>query len=222
VTRISTRYAPALLGLLVLAAAASAAQAFFPRWVDPCRNPEALRVTSLIPGTVAEGEILEKRGKVVIQWSEGRLEPGPTPGPPLRFQIVRSFGSLLLYLQPLTLLGGEPEAQDLEVRTLDTAAGPLDVHLESARVPERVAFVAYFYTHGNEAVSHPFFSKLRSAIAEMLWGTWPLGLFAVTGQAADLGQARERAEAWLVSAFEHFDAACRDAQAAAASEPSAG
>jgi hypothetical protein len=221
VTLLSTRHARALVALLALALAAAGAQVLRPRRVDPCANPETLRVTSMIPGSVAEGERMERRGKVVIQWSEGRLEGAGGSRAPTRFQIVRAFGSFLLYLSPLQLLEENVEASDVEMRTLETAAGPIDVHLESARMKDQMAFVAYFYADGTEPVAHPFASKALGSFGEMLAGREPLSLFAVTGYALSLEEARRRAETWLGAAFEHFDAACRAPAARTAQAPAA-
>jgi hypothetical protein len=209
VTRVSTRYALPLLALLAVAFAASAAQVVFPRQIDTCRSPESMRATDLIPGSVPEGEQLERRGEAVIQWSEGRLAAAPASGAPFRFQIVRSFGSHLLYLDPLELVDRKLEVHDAEWHEVGTSAGPVEVRVESARARGRVAFVAYFYADGNDPVRHPFLSKLRHAFFEMLTGPRPLSLFAVTGYAAQLADARQQATVWLGAAFEHFAASCR-------------
>lgn len=205
---LATRFALPLLVVVAVAFGAVLAQRLHPRYVDPCRDPESLRRVERIPGTSLEQE---KSGRIAIQTSGGTLD-GDTNAS-LQFTLIRTFGSRLMFMRPLSLakLPGVVEAQDQRVEELRTEAGSIPVHVLRTASGDQVVLVEYFYVYGLDPVEQPFVAKAVGAPKEALLGQQPLTLVWASAKVsrAQLGPARERMERWLADAWEHFEAACR-------------
>ncbi len=210
-TPLSGRRGAAIAALMLATAAAVASSRLAPRAHDSCRSPDALRATSLIPGSTALGERLEDLTPETFQWSEGRLEHPTWRNRPLHFQIVRSFAAPKLYERPTRLAGDKLEPEQHEVREIRVGEDTLPVHLVWDRTQEPVRLVAYLFAYQNRPVATPLLAQLRSAIGLLVSGPEPLTLFLVTGDAADenAGAVEETALRWLRDAWSYFASACQ-------------
>jgi hypothetical protein len=200
VTPVATRF----LGALTVALAATAGLRVFAlagaRGADPCRSPDALKATSLIPNTIALGERLEARGAATIQWSEGDVVLPQPPRLSMHFQIIRSFDGPALYANPLRY--GEAfgrrsssdedrppprlQPEELRVRRERIAGRELPIHVawdhtEAPTGPSRL--VAWFFVFDNEPVESPFFAQFAGAPSLALRGPRPLTLVMISGLA---------------------------------------
>jgi len=212
VTALSTRYALPLLALLAIGLVPISLYQLRPRIDDRCASPETLRVTSQIPGTHAAGERLEERAASpgISQWSEGTVDSPVAGVEPLRFQIVRFTRTTRLYLRPTSIVEGDLEPERHETRRIPTPAGTLPVHVILDFTRPRAAVVAYFFVLGNEPSAAPLLPMVGTAFSQLVRGARPVTLYLVSGEASrvHIDAVTERAQEWLVDAFEAHRRAC--------------
>jgi hypothetical protein len=211
-TALSGRYALPLSLLLALALAAATTQRMRPQRVDPCVQPEALRATSLIPGLPAPESALE-RPDGFLQRIEGTLENPLPPYEAMTFTIVRSFEARHLYLHPTSFVARELEPEHKGLERVETDAGPIHVHYIEDDTASSGFVVAYSFVYALTPVKRPFLAQLRDSISRPLTGPRPpLTLFLVSGEGPrrDTAAVRSRARQWVIDAYEHFAAVCRE------------
>lgn len=222
------------IGALSLVLAATAGLRLFAladaHGTDPCRSPDALKATSLIPGAIALGERRESLDRSTIQWSEGDLVPS-RPAISMRFQIIRSFDGPFLYGNPLRhgeafgrglrASEGAPVAdtrrlqpEELRVRRSRVAGAELPIHVawdhtEAPVGPSRL--VAWFFVFDNAPVESPFRAQLRAAASLALRGSRPLTLVLISGSVPHetVAMAEDVAVSWLEGAWTHVAESCR-------------
>ena len=231
--RLSTRFAAGLLLLLGAAAVIRLGALRGAKGEDVCASPGALKATSLIRGTTALGERLEKLDAETLQWSEGEVVHPFLAKLPMRFQIVRSYDAPSLYLHPLEL-GALPEREsarpraddasspahvfkmqpeELRVRDLisDGAHLPIHVawdHTEAPRGPSRL--VAWFFVFDNEPVRSPLSAQLANSLNLALGGPRPLTLVTISALALEptVPRVEDAAVAWLSDAWGYVARSC--------------
>ena len=207
----STRFVPHIVLLALLAGAVVWPAWLSPRRADPCAHADVLPVTGLIPASRPEGERRERLGGDVIQWSEGRVTGSEIPRDmPLFFRIVRSYNVLKAAERPLALMPRKVEPDRVRLEQVETAEGPLPVHVVRTTGPTEFYLVVYLYAYGNDPVSHPFESQVRGALRELRDGQRPLTIFLVGGAATRENAAAREAIAlrWIVSAWQHYRSMC--------------
>jgi hypothetical protein len=227
--RVASRHAA--LGCALFAAV------LLPRWLadepargpDLCRSPEALKATSLIPGTTALGTF-DQLDERTFQWSEGEVASALTLRP-MSFQIVRSYDGAHLVTQA-TRIGSDalvrarlhprtptdeersklrlqPEALALRELAVDGATVP--VHLAWDHTQPGVSrLVAWTFVFDGEPVARPFAAQLSHAADLALGGPRPLTLVSIAAFAERprAVQVEEAALAWLADAWRFIHAAC--------------
>lgn len=214
-TALASRYNLALLLLLGLAVALWAFWSRSPSRAEPCAEPGLLAVTSLIPGSRPLGEHMEGRSEDVIQWSEGELavDGDGSRDAPLRFQIIRFYGSPRKMLRPYSLVEDlHFEADHSAKRQVDTVAGPVGIQVLYQKSSGPSGIVAYFYAQDGDAFSNAFLRLIASAPTQLLHGARPITLFVVSGPARRIEPAVERAVEWLSGAWVHYRRACTEAR----------
>lgn len=223
----STRFLVPIAALALAGAAVVWPRWLEPRRVDPCARPDVLPVTGLIPSSRPDGERRTQLNADNIQWSEGLVVDESLPRDPMVFRMVRTFNVLKAAERPLDLMPGRVEPETARLELVDTAGGPLPVHV--VRSSGRTAFhvVAYAFLYGNEPVPAPFFAQVRGALRELRHGRRPLTILLVGGVATPDTAARreELALRWIASGWQHYRGMCLDGarmrtpDAAAAREP---
>jgi hypothetical protein len=229
VTRPSAKYGVALVALLALAAVVRLAWLRDARGPDVCRSPEAIKATSLIPGTIALGERLEALDADTFQWSEGELPNPLSARNPMQFQIVRSYDAPRLYGNPLRLgertgpgahealasAGSRPDRmqpEDLRVRELEVDGVRLPVHIawDHTQAPTS-RLVAWMFVYENRPVRSPLLSQLASAFPLVLGGPRPLTLVTISALATRSASdpVEEAAAAWLADAWRYIARSCQ-------------
>lgn len=209
---LSPKYGAALLALLLGAATLGTAARWGARRHDPCRSPEALKATSLIPGTTALGERLESLTLATFQWSEGTVANPVFRDQAFRFQIIRSYDAPSLYERPVMFAGDKLEPERSEVQEVETASGGLPLHVvwDHTTSPSRLA--AYFFVFDNRAVRSPLRAQLGRAVELAITGQRPLTLVLISGEAtrATVERAERAATDWLARAWPFVAEACRE------------
>jgi hypothetical protein len=209
--RLASKYGVWLAVLLLAAALPGAASRFGGRRHDPCRAPEALRATSLIPDTTALGERRESLTPATFQWSEGTVPNPAFPDHPLVFQLVRSYDGTKLYERPVSFAREKLEPERREVREVATSLGTIPVHVVWDHTSSPSTLVAYFFVFDEDVVRSAFLAQLRAAIDLALTGPRPVTLVLISGVAApQAAPAVERAATeWLARAWPFVADACR-------------
>ncbi|HEU4427236.1 MAG TPA: hypothetical protein VFT98_00655 [Myxococcota bacterium] len=229
-TRLSSRYGLALVTLLSLSALARVAWIHDARGPDVCRSPEAIKATSLIPGTIALGERLEALDADTFQWSEGELANPLSPRSPMQFQIVRSYDAPRLYGNPMRIgertgpnaheelasAGSRPDRmqpEDLRVRELAVDGDRVPVHVawdhtQAPHGPSRL--VAWMFVYENRPVRSPLLGQLAGAAPLVVGGPRPLTLVTISAVAprSTSDQAENAAMAWLADAWRYIARSC--------------
>jgi hypothetical protein len=210
--RTSGRFLVPIAGLALLCGAI-----VWPRWLNPqrrdtCARPEVLSVTGLIEGSQPEGE---RRGNLDadnIQWSEGLIADPSFPRDPMVFRIVRSYGVLKTAEHPVGLMPVRIEPETVRLELVDTADGPIPVHVMHSSGREAFHVVAYAFVFGNEPVASPFLAQLQGVLRELREGRRPLTIFLAAGAATpETAPHREEiALRWIASAWQHYGVMCLD------------
>ena len=219
-TPISSRYAPHLLVLLLLAAIPVYLNTSGRGYVDDCHDPEGLRDLAAWGTTDPLEEQWQRRGTRRIQWSEGRLVVDEEAGSELTVAVLRSFRPLTLYLRPMRFYRFDPETMD--VQWVDAGSDSLPIHVVTSANQRPIRFAEYLVVYDSKALTHPFAYQLTTAIPELFRGRPPVTMFIVYGEVTTrigLANARRRAESWLVDAWKRYRAACSDSSDVAVSVP---
>ena len=229
-TRVSAKYGLPLIGLLTLAAAARLTFLRDARGPDVCRSPEAIRATSLIPGTVALGERLEALDGKTFQWSEGQFGNPLLPRNPMEFQIVRSYDAPKLYGNPLRLgertgpgaieamanagaRSDRMQPEELRLREIAVEGVTLPIHVawdhtQAPSGPSRL--VVWMFVYENRPVRSPLLRQIVGAAPLVLGGPRPLTLITVSGLATRRASesVEDAAAVWLADAWRHIARSC--------------
>lgn len=220
----SGRFLAPIAGLALLCGAI-----VWPRWLnpqrrDPCARPEVLSVTGLIEGSQPEGERRSNLDADNIQWSEGLVTDASFPRDPLVFRIVRSYGVLKAAEHPVGLMPVRIEPETVRLELVETADGPIPVHVMRSSGREAFHVVVYAFVFGNEPVASPFLAQLEGVLRELREGRRPLTIF-LAGGAATPETASHREEValrWVASAWQHYRGMCLDGGRARSPEPGSG
>ena len=229
-TRPSSKYSLAMVGLLALAAVLRLALLRDARGPDVCRSPQAIKATSLIPGTVALGERLEALDSETFQWSEGQFANPLLPRNPMEFQIVRSYDAPKLYGNPLRLgerngpgaieelatsgaRSDRMQPEDLRIREVGVEGVNVPIHVawdhtQAPRGPSRL--VAWTFVYENRPVRAPLARQILGALPLVIGGPRPLTLVTVSGIATRETSERveDAAAAWLADAWRYIAHSC--------------
>lgn len=209
---VSSRYAPWVVGMLILALIPVAFHALGGRGPDDCAHPEALVATFMIDRERMRPnhweEHWERHSASITQWSEARIDLEGSG--PLEMHFIRSFDPRSLYVRPIANLrvALEPELQKTEWVDHEGARLPIQWVYDHTGTESRV--VAYLFVYEGRPVNQPFGAQLRSAFAQLVGGPRPLTLLLVSGSARPdhLGLAESRAREWLVDAWDWYHATC--------------
>jgi hypothetical protein len=209
---VSRRYAPWIVGMLLVTALPVGFHALGGRGPDDCANPEALLATFLIdPERIRPDRWLERwelHSDAVSQWSEARIELEDAGS--LEMHLIRSFDPRSVYVRPIANLHGplEPELQRTEWIERDGARLPIQWVYDYTGIDTRV--VGYLFLYEGRPVNHPFGAHVRSALAQLVAGPRPLTLLLAAGTAPPkrLRVTEERAREWLVQAWNWYHAIC--------------
>jgi hypothetical protein len=224
--RVSTNFAIALIALLGAASAVRLAALGGAHGDDPCASPDALRATSLIPGSVALGERLEALDGAVFQWSEGEIANPLLPKLPMQFQIIRSWDAPRLYNNPIR--HGDPaqreagagerrrpprlQPEELRVRELDVDGVRVPIHLAWDHTDTGTSrLVAWLFVFDDRPVRSPLAAQLRGALGLAFEGPRPLTLvtLAAVAPAPSTARVEDAAADWFADAWRYVARACQ-------------
>jgi hypothetical protein len=225
------RYGTALIVLLAGAACLRLAALDGAHGADRCAAPDALKATSLIPGSTALGERLEALDVATFQWSEGDVALPALAGLPVEFQIIRSYDAPFLYANPLHFAGPRARAarggmadavepSPSRMRMQPEALGLREIDVDGARLPVHVAWdhtdlrvsrlVAWFFVFDDAPVRSPLMAQLRNAVGLALGGPRPLTLVTLSAMAPPPlnDRVEDAATEWLAGAYRYVEHSC--------------
>jgi hypothetical protein len=209
-TPISARFTGAIAALALLAGAVAWQAELAPRRIEACADPIAL----LDPLAIDPGSAPPSDRTWAADRTRGRVSgvlPGEDPrDADLDFLVLRTWGLPQGIQNPSLYLPGRLEPDRLAKRRLAADGGEIPVFEAMQEVERRAHFASYFYAYGDRAVTSPGFERLLRAPGELVRGSRPITLFAVSGRVSrfELARARERADRWLASAWQHYRRAC--------------
>lgn len=208
-TRLSTRFALALLLLVLVTAVPVALHDRGLLDSDPCKDPGTLKTTILIPGSTPVLQEHEPQPREIL-YVGGTLNAGVPAVPPLRYVIARSFDPTWLTGRPAGLIIPHFETQQRALVWREREGRRLPIHwLEenSRRAPQ---FAAYFFVVGGQPVESPMTTLLGSAFQRLVGGARPVGLVAIGGASLprDVEKVHAAAEDWLFAAWDHYRSTC--------------
>jgi hypothetical protein len=206
---LSRRYSVAAIALIAIAVLAVALHAAFAAHFDPCADPaQLLRLDAYghryrVEDRPAVAEMPPQR------WVEGQLPAGPG-GSPLWFRIARSDEPFAVFSQPFLMVTQLPEDL-LEVRELRVGTDVLPIHRIFDDSLGEIRLTRYFFALGVAPVAHPISSGIGLAWQQLVHGTLPLTVFAVsaTGDAQTLSAVEAAQEAWISAVWSAFRRACQ-------------
>ncbi len=208
---ISGRWVAPALAMIAVTAAVTVASAVWPREVDPCIDPYRLLDPMKIDATsrplpghewrpVRNGRGLRK-GEV----GRSRSRAGV-----LGFLMLRDWGVPLELQNPGYAVPSDIEADHMELRWVEEGETRLPVHYVSQSMGDVTLFAMYTYVYDGRPVTGVFSTRVRHLIDELLNGSRPITLFAITATVRfqNLEQIEGRAERWIRSAWQNYEAAC--------------
>jgi len=205
----SGRYASVLAAIVLLFMLPVVWNRFEPPRVDDCADPDRLRDVAALDGVRSAVERWDKHDDGIVQWSQVELE---AEGREVRLRgvIIRSYRPADLYTRPPSHLLRRFEAEQREVVEIRSGGETLPVQTLSDGTAGSNAMASYLFVYAGAPVTHPFWTALAHAPAQVLEGTRPLTLIMVAGE---LGRAqrpavRRRAERFIEAAWRHYRAAC--------------
>jgi hypothetical protein len=208
-TRLSARFAVALLLLVLVASIPVVVHDRGLLDTDPCKDPGALKATLLIPGSQPTFEKREPKPRE-IAYVEGVVDAGVLAVPPLRYVIARSFDPTWITSRPAGLVIPRFEAQKREMVWLERDGQRLPVHWlieETRRAPH---FAAFFFVVDGQPVESPMSTLLGNAFQSLFGGARPIGVVVIGGASLprDVDKVHIAAEDWIFSAWDHYRGAC--------------
>ncbi|MCP5066421.1 MAG: hypothetical protein GY946_07625, partial [bacterium] len=157
--QVTTRHRKAMAFLLFVAAACMIWTKENPRRFDPCRQPAAISVTSLISGSTHKGSRNSNREDVTL-WVEGTFENPLSNEAPFRYQIIRSYDLLHQSARPVNLVSDKIDAEHHRVENLEIDGQTVPVHIveDYTTTPNRL--IAYLHIHGIDPTESLFSDQL--------------------------------------------------------------
>ncbi|MCZ6465181.1 MAG: hypothetical protein O7A09_12665 [Proteobacteria bacterium] len=205
-TATSRRFGIPLAILLGLAVVPIAVARMAPNRVDDCADPVLLMdVSRVSENTVVEREPRADRANKSVS---GRIQPEHRRQAPLEFVMIRAYGLPRRFLHPSAPGQLEPDQHDVEWLEVDGELLP--VHLVQQKVERGTSFAVYVFAYENRPVVGPFASRMASAASELIFGSRPISLIAVSGSTGRLykRETERRAKEWIAAAWRHHRAAC--------------
>ena len=137
------------------------------------------------------------------------LDSGDDLGP-MAIAINRSFGLPNRLLQPASALPGRREPDEIRLTVVPTTQGDLPIHYAYEQQGRSVRVTAYIMVYRLEAIRSPLLTRLAEGPASLLYGRWPVTLFAVAGRAhpSKLEKKLEYMETWLLEAWQRYQEVC--------------
>jgi hypothetical protein len=206
---LARNHASAVLAMLVLAVLAVALHQTFAARFDPCVDPaQLLRLAAYGHSyRIQEREAVAERPSQ--RWIEGTLLHAGPGGDDLWFRVARADEPYAMFDRPYLIVPILPQDQ-AALGELRSGADVLPVHriFDDSFGPVRLT--RYFFVQGVSPVAHPIVSDIGIAWRQLVRGTLPVTVFAVTGIAdAEKRTELEAAEdAWLSAVWSEFRRAC--------------
>jgi hypothetical protein len=211
-TRLSSRYVPHIVVILVLAGIPTLLHSWGRFEVEDCANPAALLVVPQAGARRSEGWANARwleRASPTRQWVEGRI---PIEGTALSLEtvIVRSYDPKILYHQPELALVRQARSEHANVEWFEHAGERLPIHWPEYDSEPAAVVAAYVLVYRGRPVANPYLAQLLAAPLQVVTGRSPMTLLFVRG-AVPVGR-RELSESlarkWLASAWDQYRAAC--------------
>jgi hypothetical protein len=215
--RVSSRYVPHLLVLLLLAAIPSYLHHTNRLDADDCERPDQLLASDLAPPGRAAADARRLRGFDSSfgtgNWAVGSLasEMGE-----IETVVARAFDPKVVYHWPEGRILPGVRAQARGREEVDGRGGTvLPVHrifFQDAAPPDARAILAgYLLVYESRPVSNPYLAQILSAPLQLVRGRRPMWLFFVHGRVpvAEREEGERVVREWLGEAWALYQAACQ-------------
>jgi hypothetical protein len=195
VSPLSSRFAWAILSVVLIAGVPVAVHTLRLADRDDCAHPELLHLFDLEEPKAPANPmtIASVRGTVTAAGSV----------PPLRFAIERTFAPAGISAKPSESVVHKMEISRKELTWFERGDSRVPLHWVSESQRNGIRFASYLFIYDLEPTASPRTSVLASA--------FPRLFTAIGGEVRrkDEESAREAAEAWLLSAWDQYRSACR-------------
>lgn len=212
-TILSTRYVAPLLALLAFGLLAVWAYSYGGFRSDDCVDSAALLETAWFEGMKRDEEPKRKPPSWLFQSIGGTVATRAPRISPLRFRILRSFEPELLYGDPVNFLLQSTDFASAEptLEWIGSGDDQMPVHEVFAEAPGAARIGAYMFLYDSRPVADPFLALLSTALERVPTGPRPLTLVTVSVRFSSplRDTAKQLAEEWLVSAWQHYRSVCR-------------
>jgi hypothetical protein len=199
------------LGLLAVTALFTVGGELAPRHVDRCADSELLLDPLAIdPASVPAKETEWRPLEAGRGIRKGTIPASHRDEPELGFLLFRSWGLPVTMQNPAKSIPGRLEADRMQLRWIDVDGQRVPVRFEDQTARNMVHFAMYTFAYDGRPVASAFSTRMRSIFDELLHGSRPITLMAVSARTSRFRQedVEARAEAWLRAAWSHYRDAC--------------
>jgi len=209
-SRISTRYAPHLVGLVALVSIPVYFHSGGRSFVDDCARPAGLYAEFDFDTPHPVKQVAERLNINRIQWIEGKLDLDELSETRLEFTVARSFRPTSLQQGFEKLEPGFIEPEEIEVRRLEIDGEQVEMRFLVARDNDPVRFGAYMTIYNHRATASPFREQMRTALRDLFSSLPPMTMYFLFAEVRlrDIDRVDARAEEWLANAWRQYRAAC--------------
>ncbi len=206
---LSRRFVITIAAILGVSGATMAWFTIHPHQQDPCQNPGALEITSLIPGA-RHLRIRTDLPEAAILWAEGEFTNPLADQHPYRYQIVRGFNTLRISTHPVSYVANDVDGEVQRTIQVEVDGQSLSIHVveDFTRSPPRL--IAYLQIYGTTPTASPIGSHLRNLRAVLSHGTQPVTTVIVDGLVTRKGlpEAEKAISEWIGGAWTFIDRFC--------------
>jgi hypothetical protein len=197
-----------MLLLAVAAAVPVAWRALAGQRQEDCADPYALLDAARVPGTRSAERVPPPTSRV-FALVRGELE-ATAGGAPLVFRLVRSDRAAFLFDSWAGWIGLEWDPDRLTQRELEVDGERVVVRVATRDTRETEQVFAYLFVYAGASVESLLARQLRTAPAQVLWGTLPITFYAAGGIVPDGAEADAEAAGvrWVLEAWRRHRDVC--------------
>ena len=207
--RLSQRYVPHMIALLLLAVVAVTLHSYALVRGDECAEPLVFVSGASVFASSNRTRFMQKRF-AAAQFHEGRL-PGEDGESTLSFAVIRSYDAKRLYYRLANrMLDAAPDRVEFEWLEGDPRLPIRRASYKPDPANRMVTESAYLLVYDGEPVEDPYRSQLLAAPRRLLTGNRPMTAFFVVASLpkVEAEAVRRRQADWLRGSWQRYRAIC--------------